>query len=125
MPDPLNLNTMPQQTWQRVSDLFDEVIELAEGDRIAFIRRLWGAEPEVASELAALLVAAAKVEKTTAFAQAPFDAVLNDALAIKNAAYRAGQNSVHGRSKNASVQAVWVRSGAPRGATGCTRQPQR
>ena len=69
MPDPLNLNTMPQQTWQRVSDLFDEVIELAEGDRIAFIRRLWGTEPQVASELAALLVAAAKVEKTTAFAQ--------------------------------------------------------
>ena len=94
MPDPLNLHTMPQQTWQRVSDLFDEVIELAEGDRIAFIRRLWGTEPEVASELAALLVAAAKVEKTTAFAQAPFDAVLNDALTKQNAhraAYRAGQ----------------------------------
>ena len=46
------------------------------------------------SELAALLVAAAKVEKTTAFAQAPFDAVLNDALVKENsnrAAYRAGQ----------------------------------
>ncbi len=91
MADPLNLNTMPQQTWQRVSDLFDEVIELAEGDRIAFIRRLWGTEPLVASELAALLVAAAKVEKTTTLGQAPFDAVLNDALATKNAAYRAGQ----------------------------------
>ena len=55
MSDPLNLKTMPLDTWQRVSDLFDEVIELAEGDRIAFIRRLWGTEPLVASELAALL----------------------------------------------------------------------
>ncbi len=97
MSDPLNLTTISQQTWQRVSDLFDEVIELAEGDRITFIRKLWGTEPQVASELAALLVAAAKVEKTQKLgqlAQAPFDAVLSDALAKQtaaNAAYKPGQ----------------------------------
>ena len=91
MSEPLNLTTMPRQTWQRVSDLFDEVIELAEGDRIAFIRRLWGSEPQVASELAALLVAAAKVDKSPTLSQAPFDVVLNDALATQNAAYRPGQ----------------------------------
>ncbi len=94
MSDPLNLQTIPQQTWQRVSDLFDEVIELAEGDRITFIRKLWGTEPLVASELAALLVAAAKVEKSPKLAQAPFDSVLSDALAKQNAAnaaYKPGQ----------------------------------
>ena len=94
MSEPLNLKTMPQDTWQRVSDLFDEVIELAEGDRIAFIRRLWGTEPQVASELAALLVAAAKVDKAPTLAQAPFDSMLSSALAKQNAAnaaYRPGQ----------------------------------
>jgi len=97
MPEPLNLNTMPQETWQRVSNLFDEVIELAEGDRITFIRKLWATEPQVASELAALLVAAAKVEKTqkqAQLAQAPFNSMLSDALAKQNAAnaaYRSGQ----------------------------------
>lgn len=91
MPEPLNLSTMPQDMWQRVSDLFDEVIELAEGDRIAFIRRLWGTEPQVASELAALLVAAAKVDRVPTLSQAPFDSVLQDALATQNAAYRPGQ----------------------------------
>ena len=97
MSDPLNLTTISQQTWQRVSDLFDEVIELAEGDRITFIRQLWGTEPQVASELAALLVAAAKVEKTQRLpqlAQAPFDSMLSDALAKQsaaNAAYKSGQ----------------------------------
>ena len=94
MGEPLNLETMPQDTWQRVSDLFDEVIELAEGDRIAFIRRLWGTEPQVASELAALLVAAAKVDKAPTLSQAPFDSMLSDALAKQhatNAAYRPGQ----------------------------------
>ena len=94
MSEPLNLKTMPQDTWQRVSDLFDEVIELAEGERIAFIRKLWGTEPEVASELAALLVAAAKVDKAPTLAQAPFDSMLSDALAKQNAdnaAYRPGQ----------------------------------
>ena len=94
MSEPLNLETMPQDTWQRVSDLFDEVIELAEGDRIAFIRRLWGTEPQVASELAALLVAAAKVDKAPTLSQAPFDSMLSDALAKQNAAnaaYRPGQ----------------------------------
>ena len=94
MSEPLNLKTMPQDTWQRVSDLFDEVIELAEGDRIAFIRRLWGTEPQVASELAALLVAAAKVDKGPTLAQAPFDSMLSSALAKQNAAnaaYRPGQ----------------------------------
>ena len=91
MSDPLNLNTMPQQTWQRVSDLFDEVIELAESERITFIRRLWVDEPEIASELAALLVAAAKVDKAAKLAQAPFDSALQDALATQDAAYRPGQ----------------------------------
>ena len=94
MSDPLNLTTISQQTWQRVSDLFDEVIELAEGDRITFIRKLWGTEPQVASELAALLVAAAKVENTQRLAQAPFDSMLSDALAKQsaaNAAYKSGQ----------------------------------
>ncbi len=94
MSDPLNLQTIPQQTWQRVSDLFDEVIELAEGDRITFIRKLWGTEPQVASELAALLVAAAKVEKAPKLEQAPFDSMLSDALARQNAAnaaYKPGQ----------------------------------
>lgn len=94
MSEPLNLKTMPQDTWQRVSDLFDEVIELAEGDRIAFIRRLWGTEPQIASELAALLVSAAKVDTAATLAQAPFDAMLSNALAKQNAAnaaYRPGQ----------------------------------
>ena len=94
MSDQLNLHTIPQQTWQRVSDLFDEVIELAEGERITFIRKLWGTEPQVASELAALLVAAAKVEKAPNLAQAPFDLMLSDALAKQNAAnaaYKTGQ----------------------------------
>ncbi len=94
MSDPLNLTTLSHQTWQRVSDLFDEVIELAEGDRITYIRKLWGTEPHVASELAALLVAAAKVEKAPRLAQAPFDAMLSDALAKQsaaNAAYKSGQ----------------------------------
>ena len=94
MSDPLNLTTISPQTWQRVSDLFDEVIELAEGDRITFIRKLWGTEPQVASELAALLVAAAKIEKTQKLAQAPFDSMLSDALAKQsaaNAAYKSGQ----------------------------------
>ncbi len=94
MSEPLDLKTMAQDTWQRVSDLFDEVIELAEGDRIAFIRRLWATEPQVASELAALLVAAAKVDKAPTLAQAPFDSMLSDALARQNAAnaaYRPGQ----------------------------------
>ncbi len=94
MSEPLNLTTISHQTWQRVSDLFDEVIELAEGDRITFIRELWVTEPQVASELAALLVAAAKVEKTQRLAQAPFDSMLSDALAKQNAAnaaYKPGQ----------------------------------
>ena len=94
MSNPLNLTTLSHQTWQRISDLFDEVIELAEGDRITFIRKLWVTEPHVASELAALLVAAAKVEKAPRLAQAPFDSMLSDALAKQstaNAAYRSGQ----------------------------------
>ena len=91
MSEPLNLKTMQPTTWQRVSDLFDEVIELAEGERIAFIRKLWGTEPQVARELAALLVAAACVDKAPMLAQTPFDAVLSDALATPNAAYRVGQ----------------------------------
>ena len=57
MPEPLNLSALPPDLWQRVSELFDEVIELPETERIPYIRKLWLNEPDVARELMALLVA--------------------------------------------------------------------
>ena len=72
MTEPMKLSELPPALWQRVSDLFDEVLELDERERIAYIRTLWVDEPQVASELVALLVAAANVDKTAPLAQSPF-----------------------------------------------------
>ena len=95
MTEPMKLSELPPELWQRVSDLFDEVLELDERDRIAYIRTLWIDEPQVASELVALLVAAANVDKTAPLAQSPFNAVLSEALAEPNGAtavgYQAGR----------------------------------
>lgn len=91
MTEPIKLAELPPQLWQRVSDLFDEVLELDEADRIQFIRTIWGSEPQVASELMALLVAAAQVNKTKSLAQAPFDAALGEALSEPVQGYRAGR----------------------------------
>jgi len=89
--DPYKLSELPPEVWQRVSDLFDQVLDLDERERIPFIKRLWTTEPVVARELMALLVAAAKPEKTTALSQAPFDSMLSKALNPANQAYHAGQ----------------------------------
>ena len=91
MTEPLKLSQLPPELWQRVSDLFDEVIDLDESKRIAFIRTLWASEPLVASELVALLVAAASVDKTAPLAQSPFHAVLGEALAEPVSGYKAGR----------------------------------
>lgn len=91
MTQPLKLSDLPPALWQRVSDLFDEVIDLAETERIPYIRNLWRSEPVVAQELMALLVAAANVDKTVPLTQAPFNAVLKDALAEPAVGYAAGQ----------------------------------
>lgn len=91
MTDPIKLAELPPQLWQRVSDLFDEVLDLDESDRIQFIRTIWASEPQVASELMALLVAAAQVNKTKSLAQAPFDAVLGEALSEPVQGYCAGR----------------------------------
>ena len=91
MPEPMKLSDLPPELWQRVSDLFDEVIDLPETERIPYIRNLWGSEPLVAKELMALLVAAANVDKTVPLTQAPFNAVLKDALAEPADGYAAGQ----------------------------------
>ncbi len=95
MTEPMKLSELPPELWQRVSDLFDEVLELDERERIAYIRTLWVDEPQVASELVALLVAAANVDKTAPLAQSPFNSVLNEALAEPNVAiavgYKAGR----------------------------------
>ncbi len=37
MPEPMKLSDLPPELWQRVSDLFDEVIDLPETDRIPYI----------------------------------------------------------------------------------------
>lgn len=90
MSEPLKLSELPPEVWQRVSDLFDEVIDLDESKRITFVRSLWVNEPQVASELVALLVAAARVDATTSLAQSPFNAVLGEALAEPEQGYTAG-----------------------------------
>ena len=91
MSEPMKLSELSPELWQRVSDLFDEVLELDERERIAYIRTLWVDEPEVASELVALLVAAAKVDKTMTLAQSPFNSVLCEALAEPGIGYKAGR----------------------------------
>lgn len=91
MTEPIKLSDLPPELWQRVSDLFDEVLELDERERIAYIRTLWVDEPQVASELVALLVAAANVDKTAPLAQSPFNSVLTEALAEPAIGYRAGR----------------------------------
>ena len=95
MTEPMKLSELPPEMWQRVSDLFDEVLELDESERIAYIRTLWIDEPAVASELVALLVAAADVNKTATLSQSPFNAVLGEALAEPSMAnavgYQAGR----------------------------------
>ena len=58
MAEPIKLDKLPPELWKRVSDLFDEVLDLDESKRIDFIRKLWATEPLAASELVALLVAA-------------------------------------------------------------------
>ena len=90
MTEPMKLSELPPALWQRVSDLFDEVLELDERERIAYIRTLWVNEPLVASELVALLVAAANVDKTAPLAQSPFNSVLGEALAEPAVGYKAG-----------------------------------
>jgi eukaryotic-like serine/threonine-protein kinase len=90
MPDTLKLTELAPELWQRVSDLFDEVIELDETKRVAYVRSLWATEPEAASELMALLMAAAKLDKTAPLGQTPFNAVLGEALAEPTAGYQAG-----------------------------------
>ena len=71
------------------------MLELDESERIAYIRTLWVDEPAVASELVALLVAAANVDKTAPLAQSPFNAALGAALAEPSMAnavgYKAGR----------------------------------
>lgn len=89
--DPKKLSELSPALWQRVSDLFDEVIELDEADRIQFIRTLWASEPVAAQELMALLVAAANVDKTLPLKPAPFDSMLKAALHEPAPGYRAGQ----------------------------------
>ena len=95
MTEPMKLSELPPELWQRVSDLFDEVLELDERERIAYIRTLWVDEPQVASELVALLVAAANVDKTATLAQSPFNSALSEALAEPDVAnevgYKAGR----------------------------------
>ena len=91
MTEPMKLSQLPPELWQRVSDLFDEVLELDERERIAYIRTLWIDEPQVASELVALLVAAANVDKTMTLAQSPFNSVLSEALAEPGIGYKAGR----------------------------------
>ncbi len=91
MTEPMKLSELPPELWQRVSDLFDEVLELDERERIAYIRTLWVDEPQVASELVALLVAAANVDKTATLAQSPFNSVLSEALAEPGIGYKAGR----------------------------------
>ncbi|MCS6996923.1 MAG: serine/threonine protein kinase [Casimicrobiaceae bacterium] len=76
-PSPLELT---RETWQQVSRLFDEVIELPEGERIPFIRRLWANQPDVARELAAMLVAAAEMPPSRSGERLPFDRILAAAL---------------------------------------------
>ncbi len=91
MTEPMKLSELPPEVWQRVSDLFDEVLELDESERIAYIRTLWVDEPVVASELVALLVAAANVDKTATLAQSPFNSALGEALAVPTVGYKAGR----------------------------------
>ena len=91
MTEPLKLSELPPELWQRVSDLFDEVLELDERERIAYIRTLWIDEPQVASELVALLVAAANIDKTAPLSQLPFNSVLSEALAEPAVGYKAGR----------------------------------
>jgi eukaryotic-like serine/threonine-protein kinase len=82
---PIQINALPAAVWQRVSDLFDQVIELDETERVGFVRNVWAREPEVAQELMELLMSAAKLEKKPPVAQAPFDAVLGQALSASRA----------------------------------------
>ena len=91
MAEPIKLDELPPELWKRVSDLFDEVLELDETKRIDFIRKLWATEPQVASELVALLVAAANVDKTVPLAPQPFGAALSEALKEPATGYQAGQ----------------------------------
>jgi eukaryotic-like serine/threonine-protein kinase len=91
MIEPMKLSQLPPELWQRVSDLFDEVLELDERERISYIRTLWIDEPQVASELVALLVAAANVDKTAPLAQSPFNSALGAALAEPAVGYAAGR----------------------------------
>jgi eukaryotic-like serine/threonine-protein kinase len=90
MTEPMKLSELPPEVWQRVSDLFDEVLELDERERIAYIRTLWVSEPVVAGELVALLVAAANADKTAPLAQSPFNSVLGEALAEPAQGYQPG-----------------------------------
>ncbi len=87
----MKLSELPPELWQRVSNLFDVVIDLDEKDRIPFIRAIWSEDPNVARELIALLVAAAKTEKTGKIAQDPFNSALNKALAEPAVGYVKGR----------------------------------
>lgn len=91
MTEPIKLSELPPALWQRVSNLFDEVLELDERERINYIRMLWTDEPQVASELVALLVAAADIDKTATLSQLPFNSALSEALAEPAVGYQAGR----------------------------------
>jgi eukaryotic-like serine/threonine-protein kinase len=88
--DTLRISDLPQDVWRRVSDLFDEVIELAESERIAYVRKIWAQEPAVAKELMALLVAAANADKAPRKTQ-KFNTALSEALAEPVAGYATGR----------------------------------
>jgi len=88
--DPARLDRLSPDVWQRVSKLFDEVLDLPETERIPFIRTLWGTEPDVARELMSMLVAAAEVQKSNAVTHEPFNAMLAEALAGNASSYASG-----------------------------------
>jgi eukaryotic-like serine/threonine-protein kinase len=91
MTDGMKLSEIEPDLWRRVSDLFDQVIELDERERIPFIRKIWSHEPIVAKELMALLVAAANNERSGKIAQNTFKSALSEALVETATAYTPGR----------------------------------
>lgn len=79
-PAPSKISAIAPDVWRRASELFDRAIELDERERVNFVRQVWAKDPDVAGELFNLLSSAAKLSQQPAVAQAPFDAVLQQAL---------------------------------------------
>ncbi len=88
--EPLRLDRLSPTLWRRVSELFDQVIERPESERIPFIRELWAREPEAARELTAMLMAAAESERRKTITHASFQGILGEALAEPAASFQAG-----------------------------------